>query len=511
MSFSSILFEKSEDAPEPEPAEAPDFFVDLNLNQILAAVTAGKQEYNLEPYFYAPLRRAGAIRYRQAIMRDIAGRPLLMAVNAFAEKMRLMRRYLNLIRKLHYPDNKRGWHLEAVDTYCDAICRLVEDLREAEIQSGGLRAFRDYLQTYAGSASFTDLLAETTKLKTDLAAIRYCVVIKGDTIKVRTYEDEPDYSVEVEADFEKFKQGAVRDYRVKLAVGSGMNHIEAKILSLVAKLFPETFAELDDYCARHSEFLDPTIGVFDREIQFYVAYLEHIASIETTGLSFCYPQLAEEDKAIHSITGFDLALAAKRVGENAPVVTNDFSLAGAERVIIVSGPNQGGKTTFARAFGQLHYLACLGCPVPGREARLFLFDCLFTHFEREENIQNLRGKLQDDLVRIHDIMDQATPRSLVVLNEIFSSTTLQDAVFLSEEILTRILDLDLLGVWVSFVDELASFSEKTVSMVSTVEPENPAVRTYKIIRRPADGLAYALSIAEKYRLTYGSILERIPS
>jgi len=450
-----------------------------------------------------------AVDYRHEVLRDLETAVVRDSAVAFAEAMQQVRGHLAQVEKLYYPLQKQAWFLDSAEIYCAAVRRLVDELAERDVRSRGLRSFRRYLDGYVHSAGFAALERDAAALKEELAGIRYSLHIRGARVTVSRYQGEADYSVDVEETFAKFKQGAVKSYLVRTHDSPEMDHVEAQVLDRVAQLYPDIFQSLAGYCARNSQYIDGTIARFDREVQFYLAYLELVERLRHAGLRFCYPHVSAQSKAIEATDAFDLALAAGLVPEGGTIVCNDFYLEGPERVFVVTGPNNGGKTTFARMFGQLHYLASLGLLVPGTSARLFLPDRIYTHFEKEEDIETLRGKFEDELVRVHEILEQATPSSIIVMNESFSSTTLNDALFVGSEVMRRIIERGCLGVYVTFVDELASLDEATVSVVSQIAPGNPAARTFKVLRQPADGLAYAWAIAEKYGLTYERLRERI--
>lgn len=494
-----------------EQRATPEFFSDLRLDQVIARLVADREEYDLAPFFHTPLVDHASILYRQEAMRDLEKQPVRAAVDAFAGRMRSMRAHRDTEAKAYYPREKQRWRLAAAEAYADAAERLAHDLASCDLESAGLRRFRSALLDHVRAPAFTALVSETRQLASGLASVRFGMLVRDASVRVQQYQGEADYSVAVEETFRKFTEGEAVELQLEPEPPAGLSHVDAAIVDRVALLEPELFQRLAEFSARHDAFATRLLRDFDREVHFYLAWLDLVQPLREAGLRFCYPTLSDGRGDVWVVEAFDLALADHLHREKGDIVLNDFSLRGPERILVVTGPNQGGKTTFARMVGQLHHLARLGLLMPGRRAALFVCDQIFTHFEREEDVATLRGKLEDDLVRIHATLQQATSDSLVIMNEIFSSTTAQDALFLAREILERISRLDLLCVCVTFLDELATLDAKTVSIVGEIDPSDPSVRTYKLDRRPPNGLAYALALARKRGLTYDALIRRIGS
>lgn len=489
----------------------PKCFPDLLLDQVFFSITKDRGDYQLLPFFYDHLGGVDDIKFRHEVWGDLEEAALLDGIRAFASQMRDVHQRLSWSVKSTFVQHRRALRLDAADHYCSAVTNLANALGAANLKSRALLRYRDSLAAYASSIAFEQLASETRSLKDQLSQIRYCINLKGLHVRVVKYEGEADYGAEIEETFARFQQSVVKDYRRSISDWPDMNHVEAMIADRVALLFADIFSCLQSFCEHESDFLDDTVTLFEREIQFYLSYLDFIAPLKSQGLAFCLPDIQVDLKEISAKETFDLALANKLALQGTPAVRNDFHLEGEERIIVISGPNQGGKTTFARTFGQIHYLASIGCPVPGRAAKLYLYDELFTHFGKEEDPTYHSGKLEDDLLRIRAVLNQATTNSIIIMNEIFASTTTQDALALGTKIIDKIISLDALCVVVSFIDELSLLGPSVISMTSTINPENPIERTFKIVRHPADGLAYALAIAEKYGLIYDTLRKRITS
>ena len=503
--FRSLLFADGRLAGESAPA----YLADLRLDTLIERMCARREEYDLAPLFCERLRTTEEIERRQRIFQDLERAEVRRPVDEFATAMRTVREQRSLGSRRSHPLQQQAWLLASLRTYAGAAEGLAESLRQARLDSEGMRALAAFLEGYVGTPAFGRLRDEAGRLSRELSAVRFQVHLRGNHVRVMRDAGGTDYTREVTATFARFLETAPQRRREPADEGAEGSVVEARILDGVASLHPQLFGELAAFCTEQREAIDATLRRFDREVQFFTAYLDQVHAVRRGGLEFSYPHVSAGSRELSAGETFDLALAAKQARERQSVVANDVQLSGAERVLVLTGPNQGGKTTFARAVGQLHHLAALGCPVPGAAAHVPLCDHILTLFPREEDSSLTRGKLEDDLVRTREVLDAATPMSLVILNEVFSSTALRDALALSRRVLERIIAAGTLCVCVTFLDELSRLGPSTVSMVALVDPDDPAVRTFRLVRWPADGHAYAQALAEKHRLTESQVRERI--
>ncbi|MFB7716186.1 MULTISPECIES: DNA mismatch repair protein MutS [unclassified Nocardia] len=503
MDFGSILWGHA-DAAGPETAEDTTL-TDLNLDQVFAA-TGGAEHRAAQ---YRPLRDIALVEFRQRVFGDLEDDAVRSVFEAFVDGMRSVRAHLERAGRLTHPQQRNRWQIDAEAVYCRTVRGMSIALRGLPLHSTGLREWAAWLSGYVDLDSFRGFAEDGAGVRAELDAVRYSVQVTGRQLVIDRYGGQPDFSETIAAAFARFRPEGDPARPPAVDPWPDMNEVEEQVIAAVIDQHPAVFERLGRHAERYRDFIDPVIARFDAEVRFYLDYLRLVRGLRARGMPFCYPEVTAEFAGIEVVDGFDAALGFALAKRQATVVRNGFRLDGRERVLAVTGPNQGGKSTFARMVGQSLYLAALGCPIPGTRARTMLPDNVFTHFIRADDIEDPHGALAQELTRMRDILDRLTARSVVVLNESFSTTTASDAVAIGADVVGRIIERGAVAVYVTFLDELATVRPEVVSMVAGVESGDDPVRTFRIERRLPDGLAYAAAVAQRHGLTYHEIRARI--
>ena len=391
----------------------PPFAVDLHLDEVASALGHGHPDPALQARFFTRLRDPDAVAFRHEVFRDLESPGLRDALAEFAARMHVVREHSRHASAIVHPLERDRWQLEAANEYQAAVSLVAAALEQAAPASRALQAFNTGLRDYVHSETFKTLVADTAQLLADLAGVTYRMRIGDSRLVVGRDTGDADYGAEVQATFARFRRPeASVPLPVDVFRTVDMNPVEIGILERVARLHPAVFGALEAFVAKHGAFLDPGVAGVAADLPFYLGWLDLIRPLQDAGLPFCYPDVSSGDAgfAVHGL--FDVALALRRVPPGDGIVVNDLELTDAERLVVVTGPNQGGKTSFARAIGQLHHLASIGVLVPGSAAQVGLGDAVHTLFARAEDPTDLTGRLEAELTRARAILDEVRSGSV---------------------------------------------------------------------------------------------------
>lgn len=510
----------------PGSADPTPFLADLHLDAVIDAMAPGPFQ---RVVWENPPDDPAEVAQRQDVLRDLQRPAIRVAATHFAAAVTDAAAALTSRSRDHYRLCGQVQLLAALHHFAAAVRAFAAELAEQVPASPRLRDVTDALAAWVAGPRFAELadgsaalLRELCEPSAELGVVAETVWADADTgqsgwvpqvaallgrLGSDPGEPEPDASARPAPASGHAHHHGPAPTRPAVRPRREPNHVEEQALGLIAQLRPDTFARLRVFLAAPVATVDAPLRRLAEELRFFLGALAVVDDLAARGIAWCLPRVTAALGAIDVRGLLDVALAL--TDPTLTPVSNDLRLTSEQRVVFVTGPNQGGKTTLVRAIGQLAHLAALGLPVPAASATLPLHRPLLTHFPRPDDPAQGHGGLAEELVRLRAVLDAASAPALVIFNELLSTTSADDALQVSHLVLQRFANVGCRVLWVTFLDDLVTGVPGAASLVGQVHPDDPTRPTFRFRAQPPAGHSHAVVLAARFGLSADDLAGRL--
>lgn len=497
MEFTSILDLRRR--PNQDTSR-PSFFVDLNLHQVVEKIQSLWGETVVPLYHYFPVDEE-CEEFRRAVYRDVKQEAVHQVLFHFYEAMKRRENARVKKEKVRSGLQKSSWQLRETAEYCYALQNLLMGLEGQELSSEGLQALREYLRGYLSGEAFRQLCGEVTELLAEQTQCRVTLIYDNQQILVSEEPTLPMYE-----DYLRNTGEQGKEFKSPFCRTDELTPLETEVWKLYARKHMDLFQRMEKFREKYSDYAEERLLLLAEELPFYLSFYKFEQWMKGKGFAFALPT-CDSCKPMRAEGLYDLALAIVNLSGGKPVVDNSFYLDDGEQFFVLTGPNQGGKTTFARSLGQLVYFAKMGLSVPAKGANVPYFTGILTHFSVEESIETGRGKLKEELIRLLPMMEDGSRNSFVVINELFTTAANYDACIMGKNVLEHFIGLQCKGIYVTHLRELTECHQAVVSLAAMLDENRQ--QNFKVVRSKAETKGCAINQVNKYQLTYEQLKERL--
>ncbi len=243
----------------------------------------------------------------------------------------------------------------------------------------------------------------------------------------------------------------------------------------------------------------PFFDELKRQTAFLLGAVQMKEQLERFGMELCFPEVADR----RTLSFRDLKECVMGLGQRVSVIGNTCSLEDTD-LVIVTGANQGGKSTFLRSIGIAQVMMQCGLPVTAGAFRSGIFPRIFVHFTRREDSSMNSGRLDEELRRMDRIVDGIGEGSLLLLNESFATTTEKEGSVIAGDIVRALGEA---GVKILTVTHLLAFAGRMYeerghrpgsgTAFLTAERKPDGRRTYRMIPHAPEETSFGLDLYEE--------------